>query len=611
MRSHLRMNGRWRVDARGEGPRRAAVARAHGRDARGGALERARAGARRRDPLRRLGPDVLAAGARRRRRSSRGCAGRVTSGSARRSRTSGSWRGSGTCGWPRRSGRSSVSPWIRVRDVSDEPLAAAVRGSASADAGLARERAARPECLPTGRAAVPALRHDRQLARPGRREPDGVLVPRLPGRRRAARRVDVGWRFAHPSSTWPCARSASARSSSSGERSRRATSCPFSFEEHVQRGGPALYEYRPLVRSFVEARAGALAQAGGRADRARRAAARACGRDLRPRARGAEADRRSRRSTARCSSRSCSRRRSRAAASTGTTSPSSARTPSSSARSSATRGVRGRRAARRDLGRHAGRARRRASGSVPPRRASSRATGPRRRGCCRPASARRSTATACSSSSAASAPRRSRPTRRPSSPTRSRALRLATARARLGRPRPLRAARLAAVRDPARAADRGHAAARRGDAARRVPGRGGEARAPARSRSPTPTPCSPRRSTAGSSRSSSTSRSAPSSCAGALAALLGETWASACRRPARRSSEERRSLHASLRDLGSGEPALPSAADAVRRVARRGAAKRRSRGGLAHAGRRAARPALLGAAGARRVARLGGCALAR
>ena len=34
---------------------------------------------------------------------------------------------------------------------------------------------------------------------------------------------------------------------------------PFAFEEHVQRGGPALYEYRPLVRSFVEARGSALA----------------------------------------------------------------------------------------------------------------------------------------------------------------------------------------------------------------------------------------------------------------------------------------------------------------------------------------------------------------
>ncbi len=35
---------------------------------------------------------------------------------------------------------------------------------------------------------------------------------------------------------------------------------PFSFEEHVQRDGPALYEYRPLVRTFVESRASVLAQ---------------------------------------------------------------------------------------------------------------------------------------------------------------------------------------------------------------------------------------------------------------------------------------------------------------------------------------------------------------
>jgi hypothetical protein len=34
---------------------------------------------------------------------------------------------------------------------------------------------------------------------------------------------------------------------------------PFAFEEHAQRGGPALYEYRPLVRSFVDARASQLA----------------------------------------------------------------------------------------------------------------------------------------------------------------------------------------------------------------------------------------------------------------------------------------------------------------------------------------------------------------
>src|SRR5215212_12068447 len=35
---------------------------------------------------------------------------------------------------------------------------------------------------------------------------------------------------------------------------------PFAFEEHVQPGGPALYEYRPLVRSFIESRATLLAR---------------------------------------------------------------------------------------------------------------------------------------------------------------------------------------------------------------------------------------------------------------------------------------------------------------------------------------------------------------
>lgn len=35
-------------------------------------------------------------------------------------------------------------------------------------------------------------------------------------------------------------------------------SLPFAFEEHGARNGPALYEYRPLVRDFLEARAGRL-----------------------------------------------------------------------------------------------------------------------------------------------------------------------------------------------------------------------------------------------------------------------------------------------------------------------------------------------------------------
>ena len=38
------------------------------------------------------------------------------------------------------------------------------------------------------------------------------------------------------------------------------TDLPFAFEEHASFGRPALYEYRPLVRSFLEARASALAK---------------------------------------------------------------------------------------------------------------------------------------------------------------------------------------------------------------------------------------------------------------------------------------------------------------------------------------------------------------
>jgi hypothetical protein len=44
-----------------------------------------------------------------------------------------------------------------------------------------------------------------------------------------------------------------------GRALEKGDELPFAFEEHVQRGGPALYEYRPLVRSFIEARASALA----------------------------------------------------------------------------------------------------------------------------------------------------------------------------------------------------------------------------------------------------------------------------------------------------------------------------------------------------------------
>ena len=43
-----------------------------------------------------------------------------------------------------------------------------------------------------------------------------------------------------------------------GRELEEGSELPFAFEEHVQRGGPALYELRPLVRSFIEQREPAL-----------------------------------------------------------------------------------------------------------------------------------------------------------------------------------------------------------------------------------------------------------------------------------------------------------------------------------------------------------------
>ena len=97
-----------------------------------------------------------------------------------------------------------VSPWLRVGEASDETLRDARRGGPPADAGVARHRPARPPGLPARRAAVPALRHDRPLARAGRRQPHGLLVSRLPSRSGTAggvSRTDGGTRSApapHP-----------------------------------------------------------------------------------------------------------------------------------------------------------------------------------------------------------------------------------------------------------------------------------------------------------------------------------------------------------------------------------------------------------------------------
>jgi endonuclease-8 len=74
-----------------------------------------------------------------------------------------------------------VSPWRTVR----RGARARPRRSGAADEVVARGRPARAGRLPPRRASLSALRESDPLARPGRRQSDGVLVSKLPAVRRA------------------------------------------------------------------------------------------------------------------------------------------------------------------------------------------------------------------------------------------------------------------------------------------------------------------------------------------------------------------------------------------------------------------------------------------
>ena len=360
--------------------------------------------------------------------------------------------------------------------------------------------------------------------------------------------------------TRPCAPSASAPSSPSAARSRTATTSRSRSRSTSSGRGPALYEYRPLVRAFVEARA-ARSRARRRAHRARGAAPGAGGGDLRPRPRGAAPT--EEQALFRtvllpllvATAEACGgfdwddAAFERAYAEL---------EPSLFGGDAATRRSRRSSASRRD----AGRARRRLRVRAPPPASSRTLAGGA--GLLPAGFGREADRSACWSSSGRSSPARSRRTRRASSPTRS---------PRSGSPPPPRSR-------PARSSSSGSTGGRTGSGrccrsprrSRRASRRGSTRSAPSSratcsrgSRSPMRTRRSPRRSTAGSSRSSRPSRSAPSSCAARSPPCSGETWELRAAVLLGEPSEERRAIHAALRALAAGEPATARAEAAVRR----------------------------------------------
>ena len=84
--------------------------------------------------------------------------------------------------------------------ASDEQLQSVLEAAARMMRGSLDGRPRREPRLPPRRSAVPAVRRANRLARPGRRQPDGVLVSCLPA-------IERRCRFALRTSTTRCARS--------------------------------------------------------------------------------------------------------------------------------------------------------------------------------------------------------------------------------------------------------------------------------------------------------------------------------------------------------------------------------------------------------------------
>ena len=369
------------------------------------------------------------------------------------------------------------------------------------------------------RPSVPALRDADPLARPGRREPHGVLVPGLPGPGRRDRRAGSrrgGYRMvavrAPQLHLTLCARSARrvrvppARARRRGRRrcrSRSRSTCARRARRSTSTG-------RSCATSSRRAPTGSRPR--GRADRARGAARASRRPAIYARAHAGREPVRGRRALPhRPRSTADSRRR-------GVRRLRLGRHAFDRAYAELERSLFGERRAYAAVAPLVGisigvqrRARRRGSACAPPPTASSRVTGRRRAGLL-PAGFGREPDRYCvielraalgAGEDAAGRAGRDRGRRR-RDPARD-------GSAARRRPGALRDARRAPVRDPAGASDRGDAASGRADPARRVPRAARRRAARAARRSPMRTRTSRRRSTAGSSRSSSTSRSARSS----------------------------------------------------------------------------------------------------
>ena len=151
-----------------------------------------------------------------------------------------------------------LSPWLRLGETSDTELEAVLSTAAQMMRALAGRRASRAPRLPPSRPPVPPLRHADREPRPGRRQPNRLLVSRLPERRGERRAVRGRVAVRSPQLYEAVRRFCLGGFAYLYRESEEDAPLQFSFEEHEAPGRPALYEYRPRARSYVEARADRL-----------------------------------------------------------------------------------------------------------------------------------------------------------------------------------------------------------------------------------------------------------------------------------------------------------------------------------------------------------------
>ena len=132
------------------------------------------------------------------------------------------------------------------------------RSSASPDARPPRRSARQRAGLSPQRPAVPPLRHGDQVVAAGRRRTHGLLVSGVPERRGTEDGVSQLVIVRAPQLHESLRAFALGSFRALLQELERGADLPFAFEEHSSYDRPALYEYRPLVKPFIEAHAHTL-----------------------------------------------------------------------------------------------------------------------------------------------------------------------------------------------------------------------------------------------------------------------------------------------------------------------------------------------------------------